>query len=80
MANEEHVAQLNKGADSWAVWRKENPNIRPDLSEADLQNWDLCEADLSGANLCETYLAGAFLIRANLSGPTSTAHTSAGRT
>jgi hypothetical protein len=34
MANDEHVAMLKKGVDAWNAWREENPDIRPDLSEA----------------------------------------------
>jgi len=63
MANEEHVAQLKKGVDAWNAWRKENPNIRPDLSGADLMRQSLGGANLSGA-----ILSAAKLRRANLSG------------
>ena len=34
MANEEHVAILKKGVAAWNEWRRENPDIRPNLSEA----------------------------------------------
>ena len=34
MANDEHVAILKKGVDTWNAWRRENPDIRPDLSGA----------------------------------------------
>ena len=63
MANEEHVAQLRKGVASWNAWREENPDIRPDLSEANL-SW----ADLHGANLREANLRKANLSWANLHG------------
>jgi Pentapeptide repeats (8 copies) len=56
MANDEHVALLKKGVKAWNAWRDENPNVRPDLSNADLSG-----ADLAGANLRE-----AFLFKANL--------------
>src|SRR5262244_492414 len=56
MANNEHVAILKQGVKAWNAWRRENPDIRPDLSNADLRG-----ADLSGANLRE-----AFLFKANL--------------
>jgi uncharacterized protein YjbI with pentapeptide repeats len=56
MANEEHVARLRKGADSWNAWRKENPEIHPDLSGA-----NLIKAELFGANLCWMNLSGATL-------------------
>jgi hypothetical protein len=41
MANEEHVAQLKKGAVSWKAWRGENPKTCPDLSEANLRGANL---------------------------------------
>jgi uncharacterized protein YjbI with pentapeptide repeats len=78
MANEEHVAQLRKGAAVWKAWRDEKPDIRPDLREADLRGadlhgadlngLDLGDADLSGANLAETLLEGASLGGAYLNG------------
>jgi hypothetical protein len=81
MANDEHVAILKKGADSWNAWRGENPDILPDLSRADLDGADLYRANLGGANLFVAYLranlneadlreadlSGAFLNGANLS-------------
>jgi hypothetical protein len=36
MANDEHVALLKKGVKAWNAWRDENPDIRRDLSEANL--------------------------------------------
>jgi len=36
MVNDEHVAMLKKGVDAWNEWRDDNPDIRPDLFEADL--------------------------------------------
>jgi hypothetical protein len=47
MANDDHIAQLMKGASAWNAWREENPDIRPNLSVADLSNAHL-EVDLSG--------------------------------
>jgi len=75
MANAEHVAMFNKGAEAWNAWRRENPNIRPDLSRigpdvdimersAGWREWrespDICP-DLSGAYLSEAHLSGAKL-------------------
>jgi uncharacterized protein YjbI with pentapeptide repeats len=51
MANEEHVALLRQGVEVWNGWRRENPDIRPDLSVADLRAADLSAADLSAADL-----------------------------
>jgi hypothetical protein len=81
MANPDHIAQLRKGAAAWNAWRKENPDIRPDLNgakpwahlsgagpikTADLSEADLSEADLNGADLSGANLSGANLYRANL--------------
>lgn len=67
---------LRQGADVWNVWRKENPNILPDLSQANLRRTNLkaanfSEINLRGANLEEANLDraifwGADLNRANL--------------
>ena len=67
MANDEHVALLNKGVDAWNAWRKENPDIRPDLSGADLSGRDLSVRDLSRAALREARLVKVDLRTANLS-------------
>src|SRR5262249_13960752 len=37
MANDEHVRLLKQGVAAWSVWRDENPDIRPDLSGANLR-------------------------------------------
>jgi hypothetical protein len=63
MANDDHIAQLMKGVDAWNAWRDENPDILPDLSEANLSGANLGRADLIGADF-----AGANLKGANLSG------------
>jgi hypothetical protein len=82
MANEEHLEILKQGVEAWSQWRKENPDTRPDLrqanltkaclSEADLSKaWlnraDLTKAQLSRADLTNACLVGADLGRANLS-------------
>src|SRR6516164_4909358 len=59
MANEEHVAILKKGVDAWNAWRDKNPDIRPDLSEANLSDAELAEADLSRADLSDAHLSEA---------------------
>ena len=69
MANEEHVARLKRSvfADEWNEWRQENPDIRPNLLEADLIEEDLSFADLRGANLRGASLKAARLSHADLS-------------
>src|SRR5215213_8378864 len=76
MANAEHLALLERGVAAWNLWRCQNPDVEPDLTEADLSGVDLSEADLSeadlggaklvGANLRNTDLSGSYLPGANL--------------
>ena len=71
MADPKHV-KLVRDVQRWNKWRREHPEIRPDLSEAGLSGAylieaDLCGANLSGANLSEADLSGAGLSGAGLS-------------
>ncbi len=66
MANPEHLAKLKEGVEAWNAWRKANPEIVPDLSEAELVEENLSEADLRGANLRQTAIPLADLTEANL--------------
>jgi hypothetical protein len=73
MANEEHVRILKQGVTVWNQWREQNPEIRPDLSEAalsraKLSGANLSKAELNGANLGGAKLVGVDFIEANLSG------------
>ena len=63
MANEEHLSSLKQGVKVWNSWRRDNPDIRPDLSGANLS-----EANLSGANLSVAQVHGANLVGAITSG------------
>jgi hypothetical protein len=67
MANEEHLEILRQGVEVWNRWRKENPDIRPDLPKAILGGADLRRAHLFGADLRWAYLFGADLFGADLS-------------
>ena len=67
MANQEQVKLLKKSAKAWNKWRKKNPQIEIDLSEALLNGANLHEANLNGACLNEALLSGAILTGANLS-------------
>jgi uncharacterized protein YjbI with pentapeptide repeats len=58
MANDEHVALLKKGVAAWNAWRDENPEVSPDLSEANLIQTDLRLANLSQVNLKGAQLSG----------------------
>ena len=73
MADETHLAALNRGVDAWNEWRAAHAKIRPDLSNASLRGLDLAKADLPAADLHKTdlrgtILSGAVLTGANLAG------------
>ena len=61
MANEEHLSILRQGVYVWNRWRKDNPELRPDLSEADLHGMNLSNADLRLALLSRADLSFSFL-------------------
>jgi uncharacterized protein YjbI with pentapeptide repeats len=46
MANQQHLDLIKQGSDAWNEWRKQHPEIEPDLSYANLSS-----ANLSGTNL-----------------------------
>ena len=68
MANQEQLKTLEQGVLAWNKWRRENPNIEIDLSEAKLSQAVLFGVDLSFANLWGTDFSGADLTNANLHG------------
>jgi hypothetical protein len=68
MANEEYLAILRQGVEVWNRWREENPDIRVNLSEADLRGADLSRARLNRANFFGANLHRADLSEADLSG------------
>lgn len=53
MANQEQLAILKQGPEAWNAWRKKVPNIRIDLSEADLSGANFSRAGLGGADQSE---------------------------
>jgi uncharacterized protein YjbI with pentapeptide repeats len=57
-----------KGVAAWNAWRRDYPNVRPDLRKADLYKADLREAKLSRADLHRADLYRANLFQADLSG------------
>jgi len=63
MANPEHVKILRQGVVAWNEWRKENPDLNPDLIRA-----DLIGEDLRGADFTRAHLDWVDLRRANLEG------------
>lgn len=68
MANQEHLDILMQGVEAWNTWRKEHPNVIPDLSNAYLNGIHLSNANLSNTDLSNAYLIDAELISTNLSG------------
>ncbi len=68
MANQEHLTILKQGVEAWNCWRKEHPQIWPDLSGTNLIRANLSGGNLSGADLRDANLSGASLIRTDLSG------------
>jgi hypothetical protein len=66
MANEEHVAILEKGVYRWNRWREENPQIEPILSDAYLYGWPLENANFTNVNFIGANLSRAKLAEANL--------------
>ena len=87
MSQEQHLKLINEAIEKhdiaiWNKWRQENPDIRPDLSGADLRRADLKkvivhevisrdtnlrETDLNYADLSKSDLNKANLIRTHLS-------------
>ena len=67
VANEERLDILKQGVKVWNDWRKENPEVRPGLGEADLGGMDLSGVDFSGVDLSSADLHAADLHRAKLS-------------
>ncbi len=75
MANSAHLEILSRGADAWNDWRRREPTVVPDLSEArlvqaDLERAVLDRADLRRADLSKAQLSHASLEQANLEGAT----------
>ena len=68
MAEASHLEILDRGVEEWNRWRKQNPEVKPDLSNSNLINRDLSRADLSGTNLSSADLSKAQLSHASLHG------------
>jgi Pentapeptide repeats (8 copies) len=66
MVSHEHLSVLQQGTEVWNMWRKHNPEVRPDLEGAGLSETDLSGLDLSGTNLTGANLRAANLTSANL--------------
>ncbi len=64
----EQLAKLKEGVEAWNAWRKENPEVKIDLSGADLSGASLFRVDLSGADLIGGNLSDSYLGNADFSG------------
>jgi uncharacterized protein YjbI with pentapeptide repeats len=73
LANPEHLAKLKEGVVPWNQWRKENPEVEPDLDNVDLSGANLSGIDLSDAKLVSAKLVRAKLNKGSLVGATLTA-------
>ena len=73
MANHEHLDRLfdSDFGDHWNKWRRENPEIVPDLSGADLSGRFLHDTNLTRADLRRVDLSRSHLYHADLSGATA---------
>lgn len=60
-------ANREKSVEEWNSWRRNNPTIKIDLTNADLRGFVLNDVFFSGADLRNSDLRGAFFTRANLS-------------
>lgn len=67
MANKEHLEIIEKGVVAWNEWRQNNPDLKPDLSNSILSEYNLSGIDLSDAVLNWAHLGKANLSKANLS-------------
>ena len=66
MANQEHINLIKEGERVWNEWRGKNPDIVPDLCDADLsQMLDLKKINFVGANLSGTDFSKSILSRSN---------------
>ena len=67
MANKNHLSLLKEqGVQAWNNWRKENPDVIPELEGASLEQQVLKGIDLRKANLREICLRSTNFIEANL--------------
>ncbi len=66
MADKIHLNKLKQGVDAWNTWRLGNPDIKPDLCNAELHAEELSGINLSETNLSEANLHNAYLSHANL--------------
>ncbi len=62
------MERLKSGVDEWNTWRKANPDVKIDLTNANIRGANLSNADLVGADLTNANLVGVNLTNADLVG------------
>lgn len=67
MAKEEQIKTLSQGVNAWNQWRRKNPNIEIDLSEANLCGFDFNSINFESANLSDVNFSKSDLRNANMS-------------
>lgn len=65
MANEQHLNKLEQGVNAWNYWREQNPQERPDLTEANLSNRELRKVNFSQTFLSKANLSFAIITKAD---------------
>jgi uncharacterized protein YjbI with pentapeptide repeats len=68
MANQDHLEIIKKGVSNWNEWMASNPDVIPDLVEADLSGLDLSGINLSKADLSNSNIRGTNFTKAVLNG------------
>lgn len=66
MANPKHLKLLKSGVAAWNLWRKEEPDVWPDLLGAPLRNLNLDGVNLENTNLYRADLESTSLIGAKI--------------
>ncbi len=70
MTNRKHVDILNNGVKAWNKWRKEYPEIKPNLRRLKRINSKLNGVDFSNTNLVDANLSHSELLDANFNDAT----------
>ena len=68
MADSRHVSKVKEGADAWNRWRKEEPDVLPDLGWANINGLDLDGAVFTKSVLKLAFCKGCSLVGADFSG------------
>lgn len=68
MADSNHVSKVKEGAAAWNCWRKEEPDVLPDLGWANLNGLDLDGAVFTKSVLKLAFCKGCSLVGADFSG------------